>query len=125
MKGKCVVRGMIFHAFHGTMEVERELGQVFSVDVELGLNLAESDVSPSVKSLVRGLDVYEVTKNIMMGTKFMSHTSLALAIGKEMLGTFKSVTNVSVRVGCRQIFIAGDVREVLSEVECSRDDFKG
>jgi dihydroneopterin aldolase len=106
------------------MEVERELGQVFSVDVELKLDLAEGDVSPSVKSIVRGLDVYEVTKNIMMGTKFMSHTSLALAIAKEMLATFKNVADVNVTVGCRQVFIAGDVREVLSEVACSRDDFK-
>jgi hypothetical protein len=41
-----------------------------------------------------------------------------------MLAAFKSATDVNVTVGCRQIFIAGDVKEVLSEAACSRDDFK-
>jgi dihydroneopterin aldolase len=105
------------------MEVERELGQVFSVDVELGVSLAPEDASPSVKPAVRGSDVYEATKNIMMGTKFTSHNSLALAIARDMFDRFKQVLDVKVTVGRKQLFIAGDVREILATVECDRADF--
>jgi dihydroneopterin aldolase len=106
------------------MEVERELGQVFSVDAELSFVITPEDASPSVKADVRGSDVYDVTKNIMMGTKFTSHTSLALAIAKELFGRFQRVSDVSVTVGRRQLFIAGDVREILACVSCTRNDFE-
>jgi dihydroneopterin aldolase len=123
MKGKCTVKGMNFHAFHGAMEVERELGQVFSVDVTLYLDLIAADASPQVKAEVRGSDVYEVAKNIMMGTKFNAHTSLALAIAKEMFNHFKHVTDVEVAIGRKQLYIAGDVKKIIAEVYCSREDF--
>jgi dihydroneopterin aldolase len=123
MKGKCTVKGMNFHAFHGAMEVERELGQVFSVDVTLCIDLTADDASPQVNAEVRGSDVYEVTKNITMGTKFNSHISLALAIAKEMFNHFKHVTDVEVAVGRKQLYIAGDVRKIVAEVACSREDF--
>jgi dihydroneopterin aldolase len=106
------------------MEVERELGQVFSVDVGLGFDLTPEDASPSVNPEVRGSDVYEVTKNIMMGTKFTAHISLALTIAKEMFDRFKQVNEVDITIGRRQLFIAGDVREILAEVKCSREDFE-
>jgi dihydroneopterin aldolase len=124
MKGKCIVQGMNFHAFHGMMEVERELGQVFSVDVALYINLTPEDASPSVKTEVRGSEIYEVTKNMVMGTKFTSHMSLALALAKEMFTHFRQVTEVEVTVGRRQLFIPGDVREILACVACARSDFE-
>ncbi|MDR1019523.1 MAG: dihydroneopterin aldolase [Synergistaceae bacterium] len=124
MKGKCVVRGMNFHAFHGAMEVERELGQMFSVDAALSMEMTLADASPSVNTDVRGSEIYEVTKNVMMGTKFNSHTSLALAIAKDLFARFKHVTDAEVSIGRRQLFIAGDVREILAIVSCVRSDFE-
>jgi dihydroneopterin aldolase len=115
---------MTFHAFHGFLEVERELGQVFAVDVVLDFDLKPEDIAPSVNSIVNGNEVYDVTKNIMMGTKFRSTTSLALAIAKELLSRFKQVKSADVRVGRKQLFIAGDVKEILAEVSCSREDFE-
>ena len=123
MKGKFVVQGMNFHAFHGMTEVERELGQVFSVDISISLNLKPEDASPSVKPEVHGSEVYEVTKNMMMGTKFTAHTSLALALAKEMFDHFAQITDVEVTVSRKQLFIPGDVREILACVACARSDF--
>ncbi len=34
------LRGMQFHAFHGCLEVERELGQIFSINVGLDYELS-------------------------------------------------------------------------------------
>jgi dihydroneopterin aldolase len=105
------------------MEVERELGQVFSVDVALEFELTTEDLAPSVNPIVRGSDVYDVTKSIMMGTKFKSHTSLALAISKELFSHLKQVSAVDVTVGRKQLFISGDVKEILAVVACKREDF--
>ncbi|MDR0649160.1 MAG: dihydroneopterin aldolase [Synergistaceae bacterium] len=124
MKVKCVVHGMSFHAFHGAMEVERELGQMFYVDVALAMEMTEADASPSVNTDVRGSEIYEVTKNIMMGTKFNSHASLALAIARDLFARFKHVTDVDVTVGRRQLFIAGDVKEIMATASCVRSDFE-
>jgi dihydroneopterin aldolase len=115
---------MNFHAFHGAMEVERELGQMFSVDVSLSMDLSANDALPSVNTEVRGSEVYEITKNMIMGTKFNSHLSLALALAKKLFERFKQVTDVEVTVGRKQLFIAGDVREILASVSCVRADFE-
>ena len=70
MNGKYTVKGMNFHAFHGFLEVERELGQVFCVDVTLTLPLKKEDASPSAMHKIRKADVYEVTKGVVMETKY-------------------------------------------------------
>ncbi|MDR3354509.1 MAG: dihydroneopterin aldolase [Synergistaceae bacterium] len=124
MRGTYTIKGMSFHAFHGVMEVERELGQVFLVDVTLGLELDSKNSSPSVDSNLRGAVIYDLTKNVMMGTKYKSHTWLALRIAQEMLGNLKEVTDVSVVIERRNLFIAGDVQGSVIEVSCSREEFE-
>lgn len=124
MKGSTAVKGMTFHAFHGSLEVERELGQVFSVDVILGFDLSPKDASESTEQQVRGVAVYDLTKNVMMGTRFKSHVSLALRLAQEMFQNFKTITDVRIAIGRRQLFIAGDVREIVAEVDCKREDFE-
>jgi dihydroneopterin aldolase len=106
------------------MEVERELGQVFSVDAALEFELTNGDLAPTADSVVKGTDVYDITKNIMMGTKFRSHTSLALAISKELFSHLKQVSAIEVTVGRRQLFISGDVKEILAVVASKREDFE-
>lgn len=123
MQGKYCVKGMSFHAFHGFLEVERELGQVFSIDVCLSFPLKLEDASPSAIQNVRGADIYELTKGVVMGTKYKSHLSLALSIAKTMFDHFKEAIDASVVVGRRQLFIAGNVDQILAEVECRREDF--
>lgn len=123
MNGKYTVKGMNFHAFHGFLEVERELGQVFCVDVTLTLPLKKEDASPSAMHKIRGADVYEVTKGVVMGTKYTSHLSLAMAIAKAALERFDVAIEATVVVARTQLFIAGNVDKILAEVTCGRNDF--
>jgi FolB domain len=124
MRGKYSVKGMKFHAFHGALEVERELGQVFSVDVDLGIDLGAAEASEGAEPLVRGGDVYEVTKGVVMGSRFKSHVNLAMRIAGELLRRFESAADATVVVGRRQLFIPGEVDMILAEVHCTRDDLK-
>ncbi len=122
MQGKCTIRGMHFHAFHGSLELERELGLVFIVDVALFFPLSLEDASQSTVNPIESADIYETTKGVMMGTKFKSRTSLALRIAREMLTRFGEVSQVHVKVACKHFFI-GDVEAIEAEVQCTREDF--
>ncbi|MDL2264672.1 dihydroneopterin aldolase [Synergistaceae bacterium OttesenSCG-928-I11] len=123
MLGKYTIRGMHFHAFHGSLEVERELGLVFIVDVTLFFPLSPEDASQSAVSKIKGADVYETAKGVMMGTKFKSRVSLALRIAREMLARFEKASEVHVKITRKHFFIPGDVEAIEAEVQCTREDF--
>jgi dihydroneopterin aldolase len=80
--------------------------------------------SPSADSNLRGAVIYDLTKNVMMGTKYKSHTGLALRIAHEMLGNITEATDASVVIERRNLFIAGDVHSVVVDVSCSREEFE-
>ena len=124
MNGKFTIRGMNFHAFHGFLEVERELGQVFSIDVILSFPLKSEDASPSAVHKIRGAEVYDLTRGVVMGTKYTSHFSLAIAIARIMLKNFEITTEAKVIIGRKQLFIPGNVDQVLAEVTCDRGDLE-
>jgi len=122
MQGKFCVSGMNFHAFHGALEVERELGQVFSINVKLGFRVEPEDVSLTTEPPIRGADVYDETKKLVMGSRFHSHISLALAIAKAMFEHFDAAETAEVSIARKQLFIAGTVEEVTAEVSCDRKE---
>ncbi len=122
MQGKYTIKGMHFHAFHGSLELERELGLVFIVDVTLFFPLLPEDASQSTANQIESADIYETTKGVMMGTKFKSRTSLALRIAHEMFSRFEKVGQIHVKVACKHFFI-GDVEAIEAEVQCTREDF--
>lgn len=125
MIGKYTVKGMSFHAFHGTLEVERELGQVFVVDVSLEFELTDTPVTPMYEPIVRDAEVYELTKNVMMGTKYRSLTGLALKIAQDILKQFGYAAKASVSICRKQLFIPGSVDNIVAEVSCDRDEIIG
>jgi dihydroneopterin aldolase len=123
MKSRYAVNGMSFHAFHGVLEVERELGQVFSVDATLDFDMAPGEDGPRTEPLVKDADVYEITRNVITETKYRSTSILAGRIAHNLLDNFTKVNNVTVAITRRQIFIPGNVDNVRSEVSYSREDF--
>ena len=124
MKGVHTLRGMNFHAFHGVLEVERELGQVFFVDATIEFELNPADISPKDEPLIRDADVFEITRNVMMETKFRSISSLAGTIARNMLERVDKVESVTVCIDRKQLFIPGNVDSSVTEVTYTRSDFE-
>jgi dihydroneopterin aldolase len=123
MKGIHAVMGMDFHAFHGVLEVERELGQVFSVDTIVEFDMSPGDDSPKAEPTVKDAEVYEITRNVMLETKYKSIASLAGKIAHNLLAECPKVSNVTVSIKRKQIFISGSVDYAVAEVSCGREDF--
>lgn len=123
MIGKYTIKGMHFHAFHGSHEVEREFGLGFDVDATVIYDVTLADVDPKVNSTVHGADIHEIVTDVMMNTKFHSRTSLGLEITKRLFKHFKDVKEIGIKISRSTLFIPGDIAGVDNEVWCKRSDF--
>jgi dihydroneopterin aldolase len=115
---------MSFHAFHGVLEVERELGQIFSGDVTVEFDGDPSDVNPNAEPFVRDADVFEISRNVVMETKYRSIISLAAKIAHDVMAEYVKAASATVSVTRKQLFIPGSVDSSVAEVSCSRADLK-
>jgi dihydroneopterin aldolase len=122
MKCKHAVKGMNFHAFHGVLEVERELGQIFSVDVTVEFDGGLSDTNPNAEPFVRDADVFEISRNVVMETKYRSITSLAAKIARDVMTGYAKASDVTVSVTRKQLFIPGSADSSVAEVSFGRAD---
>jgi hypothetical protein len=52
---KILMKGMVFHGYHGVFGAEKELGQKFVVDVEVRTDLSVSGQTPAASPLQRAL----------------------------------------------------------------------
>ena len=125
MLGNFCVEGMHFHAFHGDLEVERELGQVFSIDISLSYESTKQCMDQSSSSSLRGADIYDHIKSIVMGTRYKSLDGLALTIAKNIFEMSAVVQAIEVTISRRQLFIAGDVESIVVGVAVERQDLMG
>jgi dihydroneopterin aldolase len=116
--------GMDFHAFHGVLEVERELGQVFSVDAIVEFEMELCDDSPKTEPTVKDADVYETVRNVMLETKYKSIASLAGKIARNLLAECPKALNVTISIKRKQLFVSGSVDYAVAEVSCGREDFE-
>jgi len=124
MKGVHTVKGMSFHAFHGISEVDRELGQVYSVDAAVEFGLNPTVISQEEDPIIRDSDVYEIVRGGMMDTKFKSILSLAGKIACDLLDKYGTALSAAVSVNRRQLFIPGNVESSGTEVKYTRSDFE-
>jgi dihydroneopterin aldolase len=122
MKCKHAVNGMSFHAFHGVLEVERELGQIFSVDVTVEFDCDPPDANPKDEPFVRDADIYEISRNVVMETKYRSTLNLAAKIAHDVMAEYADAASATVSVTRKQLFIPGSVDNSVAEVSYNRAD---
>jgi dihydroneopterin aldolase len=124
MLANLTLKGIHFHAFHGGLEVERELGQVLELDVSLGYDFDPKDVGDrrDVPPDLPYARVYEEIQHVVMGTKFKAMEGLALTIAKRLFSVFPVLRLVTVIVRRKQLFIPGDIRSADVEITVDRDD---
>lgn len=97
---KILMKGMQFYGRHGVFfPEERKLGQkFFFVDVDLFLPLEQACQTDDLQFTVNYGDVYKVVKNIVEGEPFNLIEALAERIASEVLRTYTSIEELTVRV---------------------------
>lgn len=55
---KLILRGLLFHGFHGVKPEERKLGQKFLIDVDAWMDLRAAGKSDELSDTVSYTDIY-------------------------------------------------------------------
>ncbi|EXC12971.1 Dihydroneopterin aldolase [Morus notabilis] len=66
---KLILRGLMFHGFHGVKSEEKKLGQKFVIDVDAWMDLHAAGLSDHLSDTVSYTDIYRSLKR--------SHVNLA------------------------------------------------
>ncbi len=115
MMDKILLTGMRFWGFHGVLEAEQALGQVFIIDLELRGDFGPAGVQDSLEQAVNYAEVYQTVKDMVEGERYRLIEALAERIAARILAEF-SVQEVLVRVNKPHAPISGPFSNVAIEL---------
>ncbi|KAK9122962.1 hypothetical protein Sjap_012564 [Stephania japonica] len=118
---KLVLRGLLFHGFHGVKPEERKLGQKFFVDVDAWMSLRVAGESDSISDTISYTDIYRIVKAVMEGQPFNLLESVAHNIAMTTLSKFPQISAVRVKVGKPHVAVHGPVDYLGVEIFRSRE----
>lgn len=79
---------MLFHAFHGVWDEEREVGQRFEVDIEIMMDTSTAGRSDLLRDTIDLYKIYECVEVIVTQRKYKLVEALAEAIAGTLLEKF-------------------------------------
>lgn len=91
------LRRLRFHAFHGVLPQERQVGADFLLDVKVGYPLAQAMQSDEMADTLNYADVYDlVAREMQQPSKLLEHVAgrIATAIGQ----AFPQVTSIDLEL---------------------------
>ena len=88
---------MVFYGYHGVNQTERQQGQRFHVDVEIGLDLSPAGKSDQLTETIDYAAVYQTVKDIVETKQFCLIEALGEAICQAVLGN-DMAQSVTVRI---------------------------
>ena len=91
------VNNMIFYAYHGVDDGERDAGQRFEVDVEMALDLRQPGQTDRLRDTVDAREVYQAVEEVVIQGEFYLVEALADTIAATLLEHFE-IFEVIVRV---------------------------
>ncbi|XP_051136660.1 dihydroneopterin aldolase 1-like [Andrographis paniculata] len=91
---KLVLRGLMFHGYHGVKPEERTLGQKFLVDMDAWMDLRAAGNSDSLSDSVSYTDIYDIIKGIVEGAPHNLVESVAELIATSVLSKFSQLSAV-------------------------------
>ena len=97
-RDEIILEGMRFYAYHGANPEERSLGQRFTVDVTLTVDLQPAGQSDHLDDTVSYSAVYKVVRRIVEGEPRKLIEAVAESMASEILESFSLVEQVTVTV---------------------------
>ena len=116
---RIILHNMIFRGRHGVHPAERELGQRFEVDVELGLDLERAMASDALGDTVDYGRAYSIVREQVEERQYQLLEALAGAIIKQLLAELP-ILAVCVRVRKPQVSLPGVLSYAAVEVHRQR-----
>lgn len=121
---KVFFHGMQFYAYHGAYPEENRLGQRFTVDLELGLDLYPAAASDNLNKTVDYQAVYDIVRTIVEGESVKLVETLAERVTERLFATFP-VAHIFIRVTKPDPPIPGHYQAVGVELQRKRREQHG
>jgi dihydroneopterin aldolase len=115
------VKGLSLHAYHGVMEHEAKVGQSFTLDLVLEIDLSEAARSDKVADTVSYAHVVEAATEAFIGRRYRLIEAAAGAVADVLLGRFPRLRSVRVVVHKPHAPIAATFADVGVEIMRRRD----
>ena len=112
---KVRITNMMFYAYHGYYEYEREQGQKFYLDAELKMDENSADLNEFEEG-INTARVYEIIKNLMETQRFQVMSHLGIKIADSLLENVKNVEEVVIRIRKPAMPISGCIDYIETEV---------
>jgi dihydroneopterin aldolase len=101
------IKQMRFHGHHGVAPEEAALGQLWIIDLDLVLDIAQAAATDDVAQTVNYSDVYSLCQDIVVNERFALIETLANHIVSSVLSAHPRVKSTTVTVHKPQAPIPG------------------
>ena len=99
---------MKFYAFHGVLEQERKVGNIFIVDLILHLDLSQASITDNLSDTVNYASVYEIINREMnIPSNLLEH--IAGRILKRIKENFPCIDNIEISISKLNPPLGGDI----------------
>jgi len=106
-RDRILLRGMLFHGYHGVFAEENKLGQKFLVDVDAWVDLRAAGGSDDIGKSVSYAELYEQIKAVVEGPPFKLVETVANGIAQAIFLAHPSITDVRVKVCKPHVAVEG------------------
>jgi dihydroneopterin aldolase len=98
MSDRIFISGLSLHAYHGVMAHEAKVGQTFSIDLELTIDLAAAAKSDKVVDTVSYDKVVDCASRAFCAQRFRLIEAAAGKVADAVLAAFPRVQSVTVTI---------------------------
>ncbi|MEA4936945.1 Dihydroneopterin aldolase [bioreactor metagenome] len=116
---KIILENMEFHAFHGVMEHEKELGNTFLITVAMEINTEKAAFSDMLEDTVNYQLIYHTIKKQMeIPSNLIEH--VAQRIADKLMNKFPRILQLELKLSKMHPPLGGKVERAMIIVEKSR-----
>jgi dihydroneopterin aldolase len=112
MSDRIFIKGLSLHAYHGVMPHEAKVGQSFTIDLELDVDLSDAARSDKVKDTVSYDKVVERASAAFLAQRYRLIEAAAGNVADAVLAGFPRVRAVAVTIHKPHAPIAANFDEV-------------
>lgn len=114
------MKDMVFYGHHGLNSAEKELGQHWSVDLEIEGDFSYPAKTDSLKDTIDYTKVYKTVKDVIENENFSLLESIAERIASKVLDSFPAF-EVVVRVKKQHPPLGGPIQYACVEIRRKRE----
>lgn len=122
MIGRIHLKNLVFYGHHGDIPEERVLGQRFSIDLSLTLDMAEAAKTDDLAATVDYVHVYDLCRQMLEKERVNLLETVAAHLADRILAEHPRVLNVEITVRKPSVAIRGVLDYVAIELSKAREN---